>query len=190
MFLMHHFSSPWRALFLILILAVLVLMVSSCRDTGPGLVAPDGAGDIVGSAQTDTPDTAPRTKDITMPLVERIAGGKGTVKEGFDPDVGWVNVNTTASGKLNATAHLQGARPDTEFFVNVRVRYEDGTVDEHINIATLATNSHGNGNVQVQVAFDAPDGSTTLRRVAFRLRRPTPPNLLYVSTTWDVPLKQ
>jgi len=117
------------------------------------------------------------------------AGGKGAVKVEFDPNVGWVMLNTTGSGKLNATAHLDNGLPNEDFMVNVRVRYEDGTMVQFTNIATLSTNGQGQGNVQVQVNIDPPPGSTTLRRVAFRVRRPGPPNILYLATAWDLPLK-
>jgi hypothetical protein len=117
------------------------------------------------------------------------AQSEGAVKVPFDPDVGWVILNTTAGGMLNATAHVQNGLINEDFLVNVRVRYEDGTVDEHVEIATLSTNGEGNGNVELHVSINPPPGSTTLRRVAFRLRRPGPPNVLYLAVAWDIPLK-
>jgi len=121
--------------------------------------------------------------------VSGFAGGKGAVKVDFDPNVGWVIINTTASGKLNATAHLDNGLPNENFMVNVRIRYEDGSVDELVDVATLTTNGQGKGNVQVQVDVNPPAKSSTLRRVAFRVRRPGPPNILYVAVAWDIPLK-
>jgi hypothetical protein len=115
------------------------------------------------------------------------AEGVGSVKVPFDPDVGWVVLNTTASGKLIGSAHVHDGRPNTEFSISVRVRYEDGTVDVHQDIATLTTNDQGKGNAQVQVDINPPAGSTTLRRVAFRVRRAPQP--LYVAVAWDIPLK-
>ena len=117
------------------------------------------------------------------------AGGKGAVKVEFDPNVGWVILNTTANGKLDATAHLDNGVPNEDFVVTVRVRYEDGTADQFTDIATLSTNGKGKGNVHVQVDFNPPAGSDTLRRVAFRVRRSGPPNILYVAIAWDLPLK-
>lgn len=117
------------------------------------------------------------------------ASGNGAVKTEFDPNVGWVILNTTASGKLNCSAHIDNGLPDEEFMVSIRVRYEDGIVDEHADIATLRTNGQGKGNLQIQVDIDPPSGSTTLRRVAFRVRRPGPPNILYNAIAWDIPLK-
>jgi hypothetical protein len=117
------------------------------------------------------------------------ARGKGAVKAVFDPNVGWVSLNTTASGKLNATAHVEKGIPNEEFMVNVRVRYEDGTVDQFVAIATLSTNGQGKGNVHVEVDINPPADSSTLRRVAFRVRRPGPPNILYNAIAWDIPLK-
>ncbi len=115
------------------------------------------------------------------------AGGIGAVKIPFDPDVGWAIINTTASGKLNVTAHVHNGIPDEEYTVSVRVRYEDETTDIYADIATLTTNGQGKGNVHVQVGIFPPDGSETLRRVAVRVRRI--PNPLYVAIAWDVPLK-
>ena len=115
--------------------------------------------------------------------------GEGAVKVEFDPNVGWVILNTTASGTLNATAHVSNGLPNEEFLVNVRVRYEDDTVAEFVQIATLTTNAEGNGNVHVQVDINPPADSNTLRRVAFRVRRPGPPSVLYVAVAWDIPLK-
>jgi len=188
MFFLHHYSAPWRFLIIALILAVILVLLPSCKSN-PGVVAPESTSGIAEGIQTDIPDPAPKVKDIVAPMVERIAGGKGAFKEDFDPDRGWANINTTASGNLLVTAHLQGARPDSDFFVNVRVRYEDGSTDQHINIATLTTNSQGNGNAHVQVDVDPTADDATLRRVAVRIRRTTPPNLLYLAVAWDVPLK-
>jgi hypothetical protein len=117
------------------------------------------------------------------------AEGRGSVKVNFDPNVGWVILNTTASGKLNASAHLESGLPNEDFMVNVRVRYEDGSVEQFVDIATLSTNGEGKGNVQIDVDLNPPADSGTLRRVAFRLRRPGPPNILYVAVAWDLPLK-
>lgn len=117
------------------------------------------------------------------------AGGKGAVRAEFSPNVGWVVLNPTASGKLNATAHLDNGLPNEEFTVSVRVRYQDGTVKVFPDIATLSTNGQGEGNAIVQVDIDPPAGSSTLRRVAFRVRRPGPPNIVYVAVVWDMFLK-
>jgi len=116
-----------------------------------------------------------------------LAQGEGSVKIEFDPDVGWVVLNTTADGKLVASAHLDNGLPDEEFSVSVRVRYEDQSTDVFADIATLLTNGQGKGNVQVQVPINPPAGSTTLRRVAFRVRRA--PDPLYLAIAWDMPLK-
>ncbi len=116
-----------------------------------------------------------------------LAEGKGSVKVEFDPDVGWVILNTTASGKLIASAHLDNGLPNEEFTVSVRVRYEDQSTDVFADIATLSTNMQGKGNVQVQVDIHPPAGSNTLRRVAIRVRRS--PNPLYLAAAWDIPLK-
>jgi len=117
------------------------------------------------------------------------AGGQGAVKAAFDPNVGWVNLNTTASGMLNATAHLDNGEPNETFDVSVRVRYEDGTTAIFENVATLVTNGQGKGNATVRLAIDPPTGSMAVRRVAVRVRRPGPPQLLYVAVAWDIPLK-
>ena len=117
------------------------------------------------------------------------AQGEGAVKVEFDPNVGWVILNTTASGTLNATAHLDNGVPNEDFTISVRIRHEDGSVDQHADIATLSTNGEGKGNVTIQVDIDPPAGSNTLRRVAFRVRRSGPPNILYLAVAWDVPLK-
>ena len=129
---------------------------------------------------------------ITAVLISAITvagahAGQGSVRVDFDPEVGWVNLNTTASGRLIVTAHIQGGLPNEEFSVGVRVRYEDETTDIFADIATLTTNIQGNGNVQVQVDVNPPAGSTTLRRVAVRVRRA--PNPLYLAVAWDLPLK-
>lgn len=116
-----------------------------------------------------------------------LAEGKGSVKAPFDPDVGWAVINTAASGKLLASAHLDNGLPDEEYSVSVRVRYEDGSTDVFAEIATLSTNGQGKGNVQVQVNLNPPAGSQTLRRVAVRVRKA--PDLLYVAVAWDIPLK-
>lgn len=117
------------------------------------------------------------------------AEGEGAVKVEFDPGVGWVVLNTTASRTLTATAHLDNGLPNENFMINVRVRYQDGRVDEHVNIATLSTNGEGKGNVEVRVDIDPLAGSNTLRRVAFRVRRPGPPSILYLAVARDIPLK-
>ena len=116
-----------------------------------------------------------------------LAQGQGAVKVEFDPEVGWANINTTASGKLIASAHLNNGLPDEAFSVSVRVRYEDQSTDVFTDIATLTTNGQGKGNVQVQVDITPPAGSQTLRRVAVRVRRT--PDPLYLAVAWDIPLK-
>ena len=113
--------------------------------------------------------------------------GKGAVRVEFDPDVGWVILNTTANGKIIASAHLDNGLPSEEYTVSVRVRYEDQSTDVFENIATLSTNGQGKGNVQVQVDINPPAGTNTLRRVAIRVRRA--PNPLYLAVAWDIPLK-
>ncbi len=115
------------------------------------------------------------------------AEGKGAVKVDFDPNVGWVNLNTTANGQIIATAHLDNGLANEEYSVSVRVRYEDQTTEVFADIATLSTNGQGKGNVQVQVDINPPAGSKTLRRVAIRVRKA--PDPLYVAVAWDVPLK-
>ena len=115
------------------------------------------------------------------------AGGAGAMRVDFDPAVGWVELNTTASGRLIVTAHLQDGLPHEEFSVSLRVRYEDQTMDVFADIATLTTNGQGKGNVQVQVDVNPPEGSTTLRRIAVRVRRA--PDPLYLAVAWDLPLK-
>ena len=124
---------------------------------------------------------------IASLAVSAFAGGVGAVKVEFDPNVGWVNLNTTASGKLIALAHVENGLPNEEYTVSVRVRYEDESTDIFADIATLSTNGQGMGNVQVQVNINPPAGTNTLRRVAFRVRRP--PNPLYLAVAWDIPLK-
>ena len=116
-----------------------------------------------------------------------LAGGQGSVKVPFDPDVGWVIINTTSSSKIIASAHLDDGLPNEEFSVTVRVRYEDGSTDVHSDIAVLSTNEMGKGNVQVQVEINPPPGSETIRRLAFRVRRA--PDPLYLAVAWDIPLK-
>jgi hypothetical protein len=126
---------------------------------------------------------------VALYAVTGYAQGDGAVKIDFDPPVGWVILNTTAGGKLIATAHVNDGRPNQEFTISVRVRYEDDSMVAFTDVATLTTNGQGKGNVQVQLDVDPPDGSTTLRRVAFRARRPGPPNILYLAVAWDLPLK-
>jgi hypothetical protein len=115
------------------------------------------------------------------------AQGKGAVKIPFDPDVGWVIINTTGDGRLIADAHLDSGLPNEEFSVSVRVRYEDGNTDVFADIATLTTNGQGKGNVQVQVDINPAAGANTLRRVAVRVRKA--PDPLYLAVAWDLPLK-
>jgi hypothetical protein len=115
------------------------------------------------------------------------AEGKGAVKVDFDPNVGWVNLNTTANGQIIATAHLDNGLSNEVYSVSVRVRYEDQTTDVFEDIATLSTNGQGKGNVQVQVDINPPAGSQTLRRVAIRVRKA--PDPIYVAVAWDIPLK-
>ena len=112
---------------------------------------------------------------------------RGADKIPFDPDVGWVVLNTTGDGRLLATIHLEDARPNAEFSINVRVRYEDQSTEIFEEVAVLRTNGQGKGNAQVQVVVNPPEGSTTLRRVAVRVRRA--PNPTYVAVGWDLPLK-
>lgn len=116
-----------------------------------------------------------------------LAGGQGAIKVPFDPDVGWAVINTAASGKIIASAHLNNGLPNEEFLVSVRVRYEDGSTDVFADIATLSTNGQGKGNVQIQVDVNPPPGSQTIRRFALRVRRA--PNPLYLAVAWDIPLK-
>jgi ABC-type sugar transport system substrate-binding protein len=116
-----------------------------------------------------------------------LAQGQGAVRAEFDPNVGWVNLNTTADGKLIVTAHLEDGAPDLEYSVTLRVRYEDGTTDILEDVATLTTNGQGKGNANVQVDINPPAGSTTLRRVAVRVTQL--PDPVYVAVAWDIPLK-
>jgi len=116
-----------------------------------------------------------------------LAGGQGAIKVPFDPAVGWVILNTTASGKINASAHVEDGLPNEEFSVSVRVRHEDGSTELFTDIAILSTNGQGKGNVQVQVDINPPAGSQTIRRVAFRVRRE--PDPLYLAVAWDILLK-
>jgi hypothetical protein len=116
-----------------------------------------------------------------------LAGGNGAMKVDFDPFVGWVNLNTAASGKVIATVHLGEALPNATFSVGVRVRYEDGSKDIYQDLTTFTTNNQGKGNFQVQLDIDPPEGSTTLRRIAIRLQ--SDPEPLYVAVAWDIPLK-
>jgi len=128
------------------------------------------------------------TSLILAALVSQtFAGGQGSAKIPFDSDVGWVVLNTTGDGRLLATVHLDDARPDAEFSITVRVRYEDQSTEVFEDVAVLRTNGQGKGNAQAQVAVNPPDGSTTLRRVAIRVRRD--PNPIYVAVGWDLPLK-
>ena len=115
------------------------------------------------------------------------AGGGGAVKIDFDPDVGWVMMNTTGSARLIVEAHVQDGLPNKEFSISVRVRYEDQSTEIFADIATLTTNAQGKGNVHVEVDLNPPAGSSMLRRVAVRARRA--PNPLYVAVAWDLPLK-
>lgn len=124
---------------------------------------------------------------VTALLGQAFAGGQGSAKVPFDPDVGWAVLNTTGDGRLLATVHLEDARPDAEFSINVRVRYEDQSTEVFEEVAFLHTNGQGKGNAQVQVTVNPPEGSTTLRRVAVRVRRT--PNPTYVAVGWDLPLK-
>ncbi len=124
---------------------------------------------------------------VVAVAAQAFAGGEGSVKIPFDPDVGWAVINTAGSGKLIVVAHVQNGLPNEEFVVGVRVRYEDGSTDIHEDIATLTTNGQGKGNVQVQVDINPPAGDSTLRRVAVRVRRAPQP--LYLAVGWDIPLK-
>lgn len=126
---------------------------------------------------------------IAVFAVRGFAQGNGAVKVAFDPDVGWAIVNTTASGHLNVNAHLDNGRPNQEFTVSVRIRYADGTVIPYQDIGILSTNGQGKGNFQDRMDIDPPADSAVLRRVAVRVRRPGPPNILYVAVAWDIPLK-
>ena len=119
--------------------------------------------------------------------VNALAGGQGAIKVPFDPDVGWAIINTAASGKIIATAHLNEGLPNEDFSVSVRVRYEDGSTEVYSDIAILSTNEEGKGNVQVQVEVNPPSGSQTIRRFALRIRRA--PDPLYLAVVWDIPLK-
>ena len=123
-------------------------------------------------------------------VVSVSAGGKSTVKVPFDPNVGWAIVNTNDSNELKVRAHLESGLPNEAFDVTLRVRYEDGTVVPYTDIATLYTNGQGKGNIEVIVNLDPPPNSGTVRRVAVRLRRPGPPNVVYIALAWDVPLKE
>lgn len=118
---------------------------------------------------------------------QAVAGGQGAAKIPFEPDVGWVVLNTTGDGRLLATVHLEDALPDEEFGVTVRVRYEDQSTEVFEDVAVVRTNGQGQGNTKVQVGIIPPAGSTTLRRVAIRVRRA--PNPVYVAVGWDLPLK-
>lgn len=122
-------------------------------------------------------------------VVSVSAGGKGAVKVPFDPNVGWAIVNTNDSNELKVTAHLGSGLPNEAFDVTLRVRNEDGTVVSYTDIATLYTNGQGAGNIEVIVNLDPQPNSSTVRRVAVRLRRPGPPNVIYIALAWDVPLK-
>jgi hypothetical protein len=129
---------------------------------------------------------------VTVMLVIALAAnahaeGKGAVKVDFDPNVGWVNLNTTANGQIIATAHLDNGLSNEVYSVSVRVRYEDQTTDVFEDIATLSTNGQGKGNVQVQVDINPPAGTQSIRRVAVRARRT--PDPLYLAVAWDIPFK-
>ena len=124
---------------------------------------------------------------VVAMAAQALAGGKGSVKVPFDPDVGWAVINTDGSGKLIAVAHVQNGLPNEDFLVSVRVRYEDGNTEIFADIATLTTNGQGKGNVQVHVDINPAAGDSTLRRVAVRVRRAPQP--LYVAIAWDIPLK-
>jgi hypothetical protein len=126
---------------------------------------------------------------IAVIVIPGFAQGKGAVKTAFDPDVGWAIVNTTASGHLNVNAHVDNGRPNREFTVSVRIRYADGTVIPYKDIGILSTNGQGNGNFQGRMDIDPPADSDVIRRVAVRVRKPGPPNIVYVAVAWDVPLK-
>jgi hypothetical protein len=126
---------------------------------------------------------------IAVFSINAYAQGEGAVKVPFDPDVGWAIVNTTANGILNVTAHLENGRPNQDFSVSIRIRYEDASVVAFTDIATLSTNGQGKGNVQAKIELDPPADSSKLRRVAVRVRRPGPPNILYIAVAWDLPLK-
>ena len=115
------------------------------------------------------------------------AEGNGAVKVEFDSDAGWVILNTTADGKIIASAHIDNGLPNEEYTVGVRVRYENQSTEIFQDIATLSTNGQGKGNVKVQVDINPPAGSNTLRRVAIRVRKS--PNPTYVAVAWDIPLK-
>jgi hypothetical protein len=119
-----------------------------------------------------------------------LAAGQGTVKVDFEPNVGWVNLNTTGSGKLNATAHLDSGLVNEVFSVSIRVRYEDGTIIPWVAVATLRTNEEGIGNVHVPINIDPPPNSGALRRIAFRVRKTGPGGVTYIAVAWDIPLKQ
>lgn len=115
------------------------------------------------------------------------AGGMGAVRVAFDPYVGWTILNTTGDGRLIVTTHLDAALPNEEFSVTLRVRYEDESVEIFPDVAVLSTNEQGKGNVSVEVTTSPSDDSSTLRRVAVRVRRA--PNPLYLAVGWDIPLK-
>ena len=116
-----------------------------------------------------------------------LAEGQGAVKAHLKPDVGWVILNTTASGKFIASVHLDNGLPNEEFTVSVRVRYSNQTTEIFPDIATLSTNGQGKGNVQVQVDLNPPPRARLLRRVAIRVRRA--PDPVYLAIVWDIPLK-
>ena len=103
-----------------------------------------------------------------------LAEGQGAVKARFNPDVGWVILNTTASGKFIASVHLDNGLPNEELSVSIRVRYSNQTTEIFPDITTLSTNGQGKGNVQVQVDLNPPPRARLLRRVAI---------------VWDIPLK-
>lgn len=116
-----------------------------------------------------------------------LAGGNGAVKVPFDTNVGSVNINTTGSGMVIATGHLDNGQPNAEYSVSIRIRYEGGSNDTNADIATFNTNGQGKGNFNVQVPINPAAGDVTLRRVAVRVRNE--PNDADIAVAWDVLLK-
>lgn len=116
-----------------------------------------------------------------------LAGGNGAVTVPFDTNVGTVTINTTGSGRVIATGHLDNGRPNAEYSISLRIRYENGSNDPYPDIATFTTNGQGKGNFNVQVDTAPRPGDTTLRRVAVRVRNA--PNDADIAVAWDVPLK-
>ena len=135
-----------------------------------------------------------------------IAGGKGAVKDelfvhpGDLSIVGWVILNTTASGKLNVTAHLDNGNPNEEFIVNVWIYPEnpESTQDawgKFFGVATLSTNEQGKGNAHAQVDLaqsdpGIPDDAGTIY-VQVAVRKPYTELPRYTNTIYGVavPLK-